>query len=125
MKVEPNKKLLFIPFYFYKAVYYSENNQRGCFLEIPVEISLSDKYTSRQYKKKQSFILSFVNKMDDTVSKVSWRTMISLEVLAKVTASRWDHLFLPWCIAGQSHLQCDDDDDDSKKNIGDGVSNTI
>ena len=51
MKVEPNKKLLFIPFYFYKAVYYSENNQRGCFLEIPVEMSLSDKYTSRQYKK--------------------------------------------------------------------------
>ena len=63
--------------------------------------------------------------MDDTVSKVSWRTMISLEVLAKVTASRWDHLFLPWCIAGQYHLHRDDDDDDNKKNIGDGVSNTI
>ena len=32
---------------------------------------------------------------------VSWPTMISLEVLAKVTASRWDHLFvLMYCCNG-------------------------
>ena len=30
----------------------------------------------------------------DDELRVSWPTMISLEVLAKVTASRWDHLFV-------------------------------
>ena len=108
MKVEPDKKLLFIPFSSYRVVYHSENNQCGCYFKIPVDISLSDKdtrwcsfFVDDNKKNKQPYIWSIYNKMDDTESKVAWRTMISLEVLAKVTASRWDHLFLPWCIAGQ------------------------
>ena len=45
MKVEPDKKLLFIPFSSYRVVYHSENNQCGCYFKIPVDISLSDKDT--------------------------------------------------------------------------------
>ena len=48
MKVEPDKKLLFIPFSSYRVVYYSENNQCGCYFEIPVEtLGSKDKDTRR------------------------------------------------------------------------------